>query len=232
MSAWIPARPDGPHPSPEELFRAWRYPEAEGSAPVRRHAAGCASCSEELLRLESFDRPEPAVDVEAAWKRFEARMERETPGASELAGKVLPFPESKEPRQGRLRLRPRVLALAASTLLAAGLAYFWVADRPVDEAEVFRGDEPAIASGEVFEPRGTLETPPLRFLFPPQATTPLMISLRSSDGAYQWASPASTTGVVELPAGERARLAPGVDYWWTVLGGSEVPAKRFRIGAK
>ena len=69
MTELIPLRASGPHPTPDEIYRARHTPGDPNSERLLRHAAGCAECSAEMARQEAFDQPEPlsAAALDAAW---------------------------------------------------------------------------------------------------------------------------------------------------------------------
>src|SRR4051794_6711965 len=46
----LPARPPGPHPTPEQLYRARNSPRTAEAERWLAHAGACALCTEELLR--------------------------------------------------------------------------------------------------------------------------------------------------------------------------------------
>lgn len=208
----IPARPPGPHPTPEELYAAHQDPDTAESREVLAHAAACARCSEELFALEAFTTPEPvpAARIEAAWNRFGAPPSRRSSAFS----------------------RP-LMALAAglaATVLGLG---FWVAQNrspvsappsPPAPVDVVRGGTEA---GGVWLPNGPLAEAPTELVFPagpePQRVTVF-------DGSsYRWTSEPTTAGRVVFPEVERKKLKPGVEYFWTLDGQA---ARSFTVTGK
>ncbi|HVR99219.1 MAG TPA: hypothetical protein VMW27_21545 [Thermoanaerobaculia bacterium] len=200
--------PPGPHPTPEQLYRARRGPRDAEAERHLAHAAVCAVCSEELLHMDAFDNPEPLSQerLDAAWDRF---------------GQA-PAPQRRRP--------PFLLvAYAAAALLAVsiGLGLWKAAQPPIDDG--LRGGEATQAA--VFRPVGTLAEPPREIVFPRQGSAPLQVTVFDAERSYTWTSPAVTDGRVEIPEGERRKLQPGVQYYWTVLG-EDVPAQAFSLGAR
>ena len=171
------------------------------------HAAVCALCSEELLHMEAFDNPEPLAQerLGAAWDRFG---------------------QAPAPRR-----RPPFLwvAYAAAALLAVSIGLgLWRAAQPPAGDGLRGGGESQAA---VFQPVGTLAEPPREIVFPRQGSTPLQVTVFDAERSYTWTSPAVTDGRVAVPEGERQKLQPGVQYYWTVLG-EDVPAQAFSLGER
>jgi hypothetical protein len=204
----IPARPAGPHPDAESLFRAHAAPKAAGSAEILGHAATCAACSTELAALESFSSnpPDPfgggARRAGAAWEVFAGR-----------------------PVRRPARIPMPALAIAAALALLAGAAL--LVRRPA--ADVERGS----AAIGLLAPGGVLEAPPEEFRFPATGASSVRVSMYDADRSYAWTSPATPSGQpVAFPPEERAKLRPGVVYTWVVLGdGRTLPARSFEIRA-
>lgn len=231
MTDPTPRRPSGPHPSAEELYRASQGPRGADAEWVLAHAATCAACSEELLRLEAFDRPQPlpAAKLEAEWERF--RQAVETPVAETPTAETLTWRAPRvEPRRRRF-LEPPVLALAATLAACAlGLALWWTARPEVTPAptqeDTLRGGQ---AEEDDFSPSGTLAVPPEKFLFPAEDGAPRRVLLFEANGSHRWTSQPTVGGEVQFPEEERAKLQPGVQYLWTVLDGPTTIASSFRI---
>jgi hypothetical protein len=219
----IPTRPVGPHPTPEQLYAA-RHGQDEGSRALLRHAAGCAACSEEMARQEAFDQPEalPAAALEAAWERFGQEQ-----------------PHSRTSRTPRTPSRTArwtpVLALAAAlTACVLGLGLWMTRTEPQPgPADVERGAPVVPGLAADWHPSGLLAAPPAELTFPnPQGETRRVRVFDASQG-YTWTSAPTEGGRVLFPEAERRRLKPGVEYFWTVLGGDEPnegnAARSFRI---
>lgn len=127
----IPPAPAGPHPAPDEIYRARTDPTWSRGAAILAHAAACAACTEEMLRQEAFDEPGEgdAAATDSAWERF---LEAEAEGApgpasgggreERPAGPVLLPPSAPRPAARRTapdRRRPgRALLLLAATFAA------------------------------------------------------------------------------------------------------------------
>ncbi len=237
MTDPTPCRPPGPHPSAEELYRARQEarqgPRSAETEAVLAHAMACAACSEELLRQEAFDQPQPlsAAKLTGEWERFQQALQREAaapdaPALRPAARQVVPF------RRRPLLRRPAFALAAALAAVVLGLAV-WVALQPgpgsqgLDPEDELRGGKPA--TGE-FSPAGTLDAPPAEFVFPAPDALPRRVLLFDPAGTYRWTSEPAAGGRVSLPESERQQLHPGVEYFWTVLaddGGS--PAQSFEI---
>ncbi len=226
----IPPRASGPHPTPDEIYRARQAPDDPASQPLLRHAAGCALCSSEMARQEAFDQPEPlaAADLDEAWQRFR-RGEQPTPATPLVPGREA----RRNPRQdGRRPARwTPALALAATlTFCVLGLGS-WLLQRPPQGAvEVERGGgrEPAVFAESTSV---LLKEPPALFTFAAPGDEPRRVKVFDAAQTYQWTSAPTLTGKVALPPAEQARLKPGVEYFWTVVGGTgeETAARSFRI---
>jgi hypothetical protein len=214
MADPIPRVAPGPHPTPEQLYHARRGPRdpADPADPtierVLAHAAACGRCSEELLRQEAFDTPEPLSQraIEAAWARF----------GEPAAAAPRPFPR-------RPRLAP-AFALAATLICAASLG-IWVANRPGGEVDVVRGGEEGTGD---WRPSGALAAPPAEFVFPGLDGEPRSVTVFDAAGSYSWTSEPAPGGRIAFPDTERRKLRPGVEYFWTVVG-EDAPARTFRV---
>ncbi|HSF44259.1 MAG TPA: hypothetical protein VLT87_31010 [Thermoanaerobaculia bacterium] len=206
----IPEIAPGPHPTPEQLYRAHRGPRSADNERWLAHAAVCATCSEELAHLEAFDAPEPVSEakLEEAWARF---------------GKA---PEARRPAPLR---RTPALALAAA-LAAAVLALFLWKGMPeeTERAGAVRGGSEAVGD---WQPAGVVAAPPSELVFPAPSGEPRRVRVFDAAGTYSWTSEPATGGRVPFPEAERQRLRPGVEYFWTVLGEDGGAARSFRIQA-
>ncbi|HEV7671535.1 MAG TPA: hypothetical protein VGS22_23700 [Thermoanaerobaculia bacterium] len=88
---------------------------------------------------------------------------------------------------------------------------------------------PAETAGEV-APTGRLDRAPTEIRFANPGHDPKRVLLFATDPPYQWQSPETTAERIELPAAERAKLKPGVDYFWSVLDAEgESAAQTFRL---
>ncbi len=207
MNDPIPARAPGPHPTPEQLYEARSGPRTDEAEQHLAHAAVCAACSEEILRQEAFDAPEPmaARDIQTAWARFGGP------------------PAVRRPPQ-----RNPVLALAAVLALCVIGLGFWIAVRqdvqPPDD--VTRNGGPVVGT---WSPEGTLEAVPAEFVFPDLGGEARRITVYDAAQSYVWTSPPAVDGKVAFPEEERRKLRPGVEYYWTVVG-EEGAARSFRVG--
>lgn len=210
----IPLRPAGPHPTPDEIYQARHSPDDPASQRLLRHAAGCARCSEEMARQESFDQPEPlpAAALDAAWQRFNR-------------GELAAAPASV---RRRTRWTP-VLALAAAlTACVLGLG-IWVLQRGPQGSDVERGGAPETAV--TWSPSGLLKAPPDAFTFPGSDDGPRRVKVFDTAQSYQWTSEPTFSGRAAFPPAEQQRLKRGVEYFWTVMGraGDETATRTFRI---
>jgi hypothetical protein len=245
----LPGRPAGPHPTPEQLYRARRGLRTSEAERWLAHAAACATCSEELLRQEAFDAPEEVSPrrLETAWERFNEKVDREERAPM---APVIPFgsgsirvpkatPATAVPRS-RHRT-PWMATLAAAAVAAAvGLGVWsqwsqWSSSQapkigPQPPAPVLRGS--ASASGDR-RPSGLLDAPPEEIIFPivPNAVggEARRVMVFDAGHTYTWTSPPSADGRVPFPPSERQRLRKGVEYYWTVVGEEGVPARSFRL---
>lgn len=200
----LPLPPPGPHPMPAVLHRASSGPRSAEALRALEHLALCAECSEEKLRRESFDNPEPlsARRVQKAWSRF-----------------------GRAP--ARFSARPALAAAAAVVVALLGGA-LWLAREPAGDP--FRGRP---ASIEPVSPSGILEAPPQEFGFSRRRTraeSPVRVTVFDASQTYIWTSEATRANRVLFPRQERERLRTGTDYFWTILTDEEaVPAKSFHL---
>lgn len=205
MTDRIPARSPGPHPTPEQLYAARRGPRTAEAERTLAHAALCAACSEEFMRQEAFDDPEPVSPraLEEAWNRFGRNV----------------------PDRRRSRTGPAFALAATLAACAAGLG-IWLNRGPVPE-DVTRG------SGETagtWQPDGTLDVSPVEFVFPAPDRAPRRVTVFDGERIYVWTSPPAAGGRIAFPEAERRKLRPGVEYYWTVVGDeSSEAARSFRI---
>jgi hypothetical protein len=208
MSPSIPPRPVGHHPTPEQLYDARHGPRDAESERILLHAAGCGPCSEEMVRQQAFDRPEPlsTAAVETAWERF---------GRSPAA-------------RPTVRRAPALALAAALAAGAVGLAIWGTLTRPVAE-HVERG---GVETDVGWQPTGVLAAPPDTFVFPAADGEPRRIRVFDAVQRYTWTSAPTQGTRVPFPAAERRRLQPGVEYYWTVLGGpdqGQAATRSFRL---
>jgi len=134
------------HPSPEQLLAYHRRELSETDAEaLREHLACCRECARVVLAAPEFFTPpdeEPpalAPELAAVWEKLAAEIAAEE---SAPPPDPLPFKARREARPGRARA-PRfsarnTLAVAASALLAAGLAFAWGLARDRDARELAR----------------------------------------------------------------------------------------------
>jgi hypothetical protein len=199
MTDLIPQRPPGPHPTPDEIYRARCSPEDAASARILRHAAGCALCSLEMARQEAFDQPEPLPvgALDAAWERF-GQEDQTEPAARRSVRRPLSF-----------------LALAATlTLCLLGLSLLTVRYSSLQKESVVRGGEETTAG---WKPAGKLSAPPAELVFSDPGGKPRRVKVFDATQSYVWTSPPAPGGRVAFPEEERRHLRPGVEYFWTVL---------------
>ncbi|HSS50175.1 MAG TPA: hypothetical protein VLX28_14650 [Thermoanaerobaculia bacterium] len=204
MTEPIPLRASGPHPTPEEIYRARHAPADPGSERLLRHAAGCAQCSAEMARQEAFDQPEPlpAAALDAAWQRFG----RGEPAAAPVI--------ARRPT----RWTPALALAATLTACVLGLG-IWTMQRGHQEDDALRGSvEAAVTAG--WSPSGLLKAPPTVFTFSAPGNEPRRVKVINGAQSYEWTSEPTFTGRVAFPPQEQQRLKPGVEYLWTVVGGS------------
>jgi hypothetical protein len=203
----IPLRASGPHPDPDELYRASHDPGDAAAERTLRHAAGCALCSAELARQEAFDQPErlPAAALDAAWQRFS----RGEPAAG-------PVPVRLRRRQSRWTPALALAATLTTCVLGLGL---WMIQREHSANDVERGAQAEeVTAG--WSPSGLLKAPPAAFNFPAPGEGPRRVKVFDAAQSYEWTSKPTFTGRVAFPAAEQGRLQPGLQYFWTVVGGS------------
>jgi hypothetical protein len=206
MTERIPARSPGPHPTPEQLYTARRGPRTTEAERHLAHAALCAVCSEEMLRQEAFDEPEPVSrgKLEEEWARF---------------GRGIP---TRRPS----RTGPALALAATLAACAAGLG-MWMTNRAPVPEDVTRGGEEETAGA--WQPTGTLDAPPADFVFPPSNGAPRRVMVFDGERSYSWTSPPATSGRIAFPEAERRKLRPGIEYFWTVVGNGDQAARSFRI---
>jgi hypothetical protein len=102
-------------------------------------------------------------------------------------------------------------------------------DDPYGSDGLRGGTIPAATAGEA-APTGRLDRAPTEIRFANPDREPKRVLLFSTDPPYQWQSPETTAERIEIPAAERAKLKPGVDYFWSVLDAEgESAAQTFRL---
>jgi hypothetical protein len=224
----LPIRPPGPHPTPEQLYRARHGPRASEAERWLAHAAVCAACSEELLRQEAFDAPQPmsSDSLATAWKRF-----GQAPPAP--LAPVLPISRirptaphaSAAPvtRSTRSPWRPAVLRWAVAATLAAAVGLgAWSHTRAPRAA---LSNESA-----AWQPAGLLDAPPTELHVPARADgAPRRVTVFDISRSYSWTSPPTAGGRIAFPEMERRKLQRGVAYFWTVAGEPGMPPRSFRL---
>jgi len=247
MTENVPAsRPPGPHPTPEQLYRARRGPRTSEAERWLAHAAACALCTEEMLRQEAFDAPEPVAEdrLAAAWKRFsKTPAPRATPAPlapvipinrpiNRLA--VVAQPPSRPPasRPGRAGLS--AIGWAAALVTATVGLGLWnhtrTAQAPPAQAPKAPSLRGAAEPSETWQPSGLLKTAPTELLFPASPEgEPQRVTVYDSSMKYSWTSPPTAGGRVAFPEAERKKLRPGVDYFWTVIDEENAAAPKFRL---
>jgi hypothetical protein len=226
--AALPPRPLGPHPTPEQLYKARRGPRNAEDERWLAHAAVCAACSEELLRQEAFDDPEPVSSgrLDAAWERFREPAAPKAPVIPITRNLPIAQPAARDRRPA---LRRAGLSLAAALVVATVGLGVWQRSHPLSRnaMEVQRGGtEPA---GD-WKPAGVLDAAPTEFVFPaPLDGEPQRVHVHNGPSSYSWTSPPSTDGRVPFPETERKKLKRGEDYYWTVVEEDGATAPTFRL---
>ena len=228
--AALPPRPRGPHPTPEQLYKARRGPRTAEDERCLAHAAVCAACSEELLRQEAFDDPEPVSpgSLAAAWERF-GKPEARRPKAP-----VIPitrnFPVAQPARNSRPALRRAGLFLAAALVVGTVGLGIWQRSQPLSHNAMAVQRGGGAPAGD-WQPAGLLDAPPAEIVFPaPPEGESRRILVFDGPRTYTWTSPPTADGRVPFPEAERKKLKRGVDYFWTVVeeDGAAAPAFRLR----
>lgn len=242
----IPRRPPGPHPTPEQLYRARRGPRTSEAERWLAHAAACAACTEELLRLEAFDEPDAVSPgrLADAWGRFGKQAARPPiapasplPPPAPLAS-ITPIHQNAIPAaiiSGRKATPSRVpwfAALAAGIAAVAGLSV-WTSTHPSQlpaaSPPAVRGGHGGTAATGSWIPTGLLDAPPSQIVFPRANGDAQQVTMFDADHTYTWTSPPTFEGRVLFPVNERLRLRKGVDYYWTLIGQDDMEAKSFRL---
>jgi hypothetical protein len=217
-------RPSGPHPLPEQLYRARRGPRTAEAERWLAHAAACAVCTEELLRQEAFDAPQAVApgDLAAAWERF---GEPQAPLAPVISiGTRSPALRPAAPRSGRRT----GLAVAAALLSAAVGLGLWTSTQRAQPSSppILRGGGEAAGA---WEPAGVLDAPPQELRFPASADgASRRIKVFDASATYAWTSPPATGGRIVFPETERKKLRRGVEYFWMVMD-TDTAARSFRL---
>lgn len=236
----LAARPPGPHPTPEQLYRARRGPRTSEAERWLAHAAACAVCTEELLRQEAFDAPQPVSPdgLAAAWERFGDERHAPLAPLAPLAP-VIPInrlsPVVQPPgrpagfsRHGRgARAGMAFAAALVTAVVGLGVWNHAQAPQPATGSPLRGAAEPA----GTWQPSGRLDTPPLEFLFPAPADggEPRRVKVFDASRSYSWTSPPTAGGWVAFPEAERKKLRPDVDYFWTLVDQEDAAARSFRL---
>lgn len=226
----LPDRPPGPHPTPEQLYRARRGPRTSEAERWLAHAAACAVCTEELLRQEAFDAPDavPPRHLDAAWERFgktAGSREEDSPLAEVIP--IAPIAPPGTASRTAVRRLPWATALAAAGITAVVGLGVWTSTRAPQASHLaLRGG--AAAAGDR-QPSGLLDAPPTEIVFPASGGDAKRVLMFDESHKYIWTSPPTTNGRVPFPAHERQRLRKGVEYFWTVVGEEGNGAPSFRL---
>ncbi|MFQ5670135.1 MAG: hypothetical protein ACE5HD_06405 [Acidobacteriota bacterium] len=176
------------------------------------HAAGCADCSAEWR-------------VALALRPWADEASAELEGARPVGLAAV-----------RRRLWPG-LALAASVLLMAGLAFFlrpgWRSGSPAGPVQ--RGGATAMAAFQP-APDSMLAAPPERFAWHAEAGARYHVALYDRESVPIWESPTVETGSVSVPEPVRRLLLPGGVYYWRLFVEQGIqrgssPLQRFTIAA-
>jgi hypothetical protein len=251
MTENVPAsHPPGPHPAPEQLYRARRGPRTSEAERWLAHAAACALCTEEMLRQEAFDAPEPvAADrLAAAWKRFsKTPAPRATPAPLPPLAPVIPItrpinrlasiaqPLGRPPLSSPGRTGRAGLGLAAALVTAVVGLGLWGHTQapqisqapPAPQAPTLRG---AAEPSGTWQPSGLLDAPPTEFRFPASPDgEPRRVTVFDAPRSYSWTSRPAAGGRVAFPAAEQKKLRRGVDYFWTVIDEENAAVRSFRL---
>jgi len=227
----------GPHPTPEQLYRARRGPRTAEAERWLAHAAACAVCTEELLHQEAFDAPEPVAPsrLAAAWERSRKRRQASpAPLApvipiSRLAKIVQPPARPSSISRFRRAGLGAAAALVAAMVGVTGLG-LWNHRSPVvsqPQPAPLRG---AAEPSGVWQPSGLLDAPPTEIRFPaPPDGEPRRVMVFDAARSYSWTNLPAAGGRAAFPEAEQKKLRPGVSYFWIVLEEENAPAQRFRL---
>lgn len=221
----LPIRPQGPHPTPEQLYRARHGPRTSEAERWLAHAAVCAACSEELLRQEAFDAPQPVSSdkLADAWERF-GKAPRGPLAPVLPISRIRPISPPTPPTPlAQPTRRPAVLRWAVAATLAAAVGLGAWSHTRAPRAALSDG------SGD-WQPAGLLEAPPTELLFPSSPDAPPhRATVFDISRSYSWTSPPTAGGRIAFPEAERRKLQPGVVYFWTVAGEPDVSPRSFRL---
>jgi hypothetical protein len=201
------------HPTPEQLYRARHGPRTSEAERWLAHAAVCALCTEELLRQEAFDAPQPvgAGNLAAAWKRF-------SQGPRAPLAPVLPISRIRPvgPPPQRRSAVPRWFLAAALAAAVVGLGAWSQTRAPRAALSSFNGE--------------LLDAPPTELLLPSSSNgAPRRVTVFDISRSYSWTSPPTAGGRIAFPDTERRKLRPGGTYFWIVVGEPTPSPRSFRL---
>jgi hypothetical protein len=185
------------------------------------HLVECEDCARELRLIESL---KPWAERAGA-----AHPEARPQGAAP----IIALGRSG----GSRRTAARGLALAASLVVAAGLALLlWPADPPIEPG-------PSVLRGEATPAAGIRPGDGVRLAGPPErlewqpvpGASGYEVVLYDAQMTRLWQQPGLAAPLAELPAELRGRLERGRRYYWAVLtrteaGSLQSPLYRFEIG--
>ena len=181
---------DGAHPEAERLWEAVRGElDAAEVESLVEHTVACSECAE-------------------VW-----RLARELSCQTDTAASE-PDVESAPPGAPVTRL----LAIAATLVIAVGAGVIWQQTRPAglpEDVETLRavGTLPSIA---VTEPSGEISVAPALFAWSPEGDADqYRVDVRRDDGSSVWTSPDVTETAIARP--DDVVLTPGA-YFWQVTG--------------
>jgi hypothetical protein len=229
-------QPPGSHPTPEQLYRARRGPRTSEAERWLAHAAACALCTEEILRQEAFDAPQPVAPdrLTEIWHRFNKAPQPSRAPLPPLAP-VIPIrlssiaqPPGRPAAVSRFGLAGWGLAAALATGVV-GLGLWHHAPAP-PQASPLRG---AAELPGTWQPSGLLDAPPTEILFPASpGGEPRHVTMCDDLQTYSWTSPPAAGGRVAFPEAERKKLRPDRSYFWTVVEEENAVAQKFRLRQK
>jgi len=226
----LPIRPPGPHPAPEQLYRARHGPRTSEAERWLAHAAACAVCTEELLRQEAFDAPQTigSDDLDTAWERFGRGprgplapvlpISRSRPAAPLAAPPPFPPPLRRPAVQ-------RWLVAAAFAAAVVGLGAWSQTRAPRAALSTQDG-----AAAGAWQPAGLLGAPPTELRFPPPSDgVPRRLTVFNISRSYSWTSPPTAGGHVAFPEAERRKLRRGEPYFLAVAGEHNASPRSFSL---
>lgn len=197
----------GECPPPE----SWLEQELAGLSPGERreleaHAESCPRCAAERKLAESFGREEMDL-TQPEIASLISKLDKPDPD------RIVEFPSQTAKKTSRWPIR---FALAASLILAAGLAFQLIRPQPPALPDAPQIEATRSTTLDLLQPIGEIASVPEEMLWSAFEGAELYrLVVSAVDGAILWES-TTAEDKIGIPAEIRAKFFPGVTYIWRV----------------